>query len=377
MSESGEGPRIVARYQLTGREAEARAAADRVCFDQTVEAAEESLPPGLRAEVVGRIEAFRLLSPARYEAAISYPGRLLGGRCAGLLNLLFGTSSLRAGVRLLSFELPDELLLRWRGPRLGIRGLRDATGVHDRPLVCAVLKPLGRSPRDLAELAAQFTRGGVDLIKDDQGLMDQSFCPFDERIARCAEAVAQGAAERGRPCLYFPHVSGEPEEMRRRARRAAVAGAGGLLVAPGLTGFGALQELADDEACALPIASHPSLLGTYGVDPDSGIAPAALYGRLPRLAGADISIYPTFGTGYAMTRADCTAVAEACRTPWRQITATLPTAAGRIGPEHVAELGALYGRDVLFILGSRVQQDPAGVAAATGRFVREIERAVG
>jgi ribulose-bisphosphate carboxylase large chain len=148
-------------------------------------------------------------------------------------------------------------------------------------------------------------------------------------------------------------------------------------VAPGLTGFGALQELADDEACALPIASHPSLLGTYGVDPDSGIAPAALYGRLPRLAGADISIYPTFGTGYAMTRADCTAVAEACRTPWRQITATLPTAAGRIGPEHVAELGALYGRDVLFILGSRVQQDPAGVAAATGRFVREIERAVG
>jgi ribulose-bisphosphate carboxylase large chain len=62
-------------------------------------------------------------------------------------------------------------------------------------------------------------------------------------------------------------------------------------------------------------ASHPSLLGTYGVAPDSGIGPAVLYGRLPRLAGADISIYPTFGTGYAMTRSDCMAVAEACRAP--------------------------------------------------------------
>ena len=35
----------------------------------------------------------------------------------------------------------------------------------NRPLVCAVLKPLGRSPKELAKLAAQFVRGGADLIR--------------------------------------------------------------------------------------------------------------------------------------------------------------------------------------------------------------------
>ena len=373
-SGSGSEPRIAAFYQVTGEEDEARAKADRICLDQTVEADEELLSPQLRAHIVGRMEQFRPVSSSRYQATISYPGHLVERHCTDLLNLLFGTSSLRSGVRLLSFELPDELLSRWNGPQFGLHGLRDASGVRDRPLVCAVLKPLGRSPRDLAELALQFALGGVDLIKDDQGLMDQPFCPFDERVARCAEAVGKGAAERGRPCLYFPHISSPPEEMPRRALRAKQVGAGGLLVAPGLTGFDALQASAHDQALGLPIASHPSFLGTYAVDPDSGIAPAVLYGQLPRLAGADISIYPTYGTGYSMTRGDCSAVAACSRAPWRHLKPTMPTAAGRIAHDHVAELGSLYGRDVLFILGSRVQQDPAGVVAATRRFVSEIER---
>jgi ribulose-bisphosphate carboxylase large chain len=164
--------------------------------------------------------------------------------------------------------------------------------VHNRALVCAVLKPLGLSPRELSDLAFKFAVGGADLIKDDQGLMDHPFCPLEERVARCAEAVAKGVAQRGRPCLYLPHVSGPVDEMSRRARWAKEAGAGGLLIAPGLTGFDALRAVADDDTVALPIASHPSFLGSYAVHPDNGIAPAALYGQLPRLAGADLSIYP-------------------------------------------------------------------------------------
>ena len=237
-----------------------------------------------------------------------------------------------------------------------------------------MLKPLGRSPQELADLAFRFTLGGVDLIKDDQGLMDQSFCPFDERIARCAEAIAKGAAERGRPCLYLPHVSGPSDRMRRRAQRAKQAGAGGLLVAPGLTGFDALRTLAEDDAVSLPIMSHPAFLGSYAVHPDSGIAPAALYGQLPRLAGADISIYPGYGTGYAMAKEDCLAIAAACRSPWGHLRPALPTAAGRIGFEQAAELGSFYGRDVVFILGSRIQQDPRGLIPATQRFVNEVEQ---
>ncbi len=130
-----------------------------------------------------------------------------------------------------------------------------------------------RTPRELADLAFQFALGGADVSKDDQGLMDQPFCPFNERVSRCAEAVTKGAMQRGRPCLYMPHVSGSLDRMRRWAHRAKRAGAGGLLVAPGLTGFDSLRALAEDDALALPIASHPSLLGSYAAHPTSGIAP--------------------------------------------------------------------------------------------------------
>ena len=369
--------RVIAVYRVTGSEAEARAKAERVCIDQTVEASEEVLTPDLRERIIGRIEEFCLLSPNRYEVHITYSDALVGHDCAGLLNVLFGTSSLRSGVRLMSWDLPASLLLRWRGPRFGVQGLREATGVSRRALVCAVLKPLGRSPRELAELAYQFTLGGADLIKDDQGLMDQSFCPFDERVAQCAEAVAKGMAQTGRPCLYFAHVSGPLEVMRLRARRARDAGAQGLIIAPGLIGFDALKTLAEDDSLALPILSHPSFVGTYAVDQDSGIAPAALYGQLPRLGGADVSIYPSYGAGFAMTKEECLRIAAACRSPWHHIRPMLPTAAGRIGFEQVGEFGPFYGRDVVFILGSRIQQDPQGLIAATRRFIKEVERCAG
>ncbi len=53
-----------------------------------------------------------------------------------------------------------------------------------------------------------------------------------------------------------------------------------------------------------------------------------------------------------MTRGHCSAVAAACRSAWHPIRPTAPTAAGRIGVEHVAELEPLYGRDVVFVLGA-------------------------
>ena len=53
---------------------------------------------------------------------------------------------------------------------------------------------MGLSATDLAELAYRFALGGIDLIKDDHGLTNQPFCPFEERVRRCAEAVARRTA---------------------------------------------------------------------------------------------------------------------------------------------------------------------------------------
>ena len=361
---------ITAIYEVDGPERQARAQAERICLDQTIEGEADLLPPSLRATIVGRLEKIQPLSSGRYEATIRYAGDLIGRECSDLLNLLFGTSSLRSDVRLRSFTLTKGLLSSWRGPRYGIDGIRQAVGVSNRPLVCAVLKPLGRTPNELGALATQFVQGGVDLIKDDQGLLDQPFCPFQERVAYCAEAIATGSAQRGRPCLYFAHISGAVDSMRERAAQAKALGVTGLLIAPGLTGFDALRALALDESLALPIASHPSLLGTFVSQRGDGLAPQVVYGLLPRLAGADMSISPSFDTGYVMSKDDCVSVAVGCRRSWDHIRPTMPSVGGRMGPDRIAELTQSLGRDVVFVLGSRIQQDQRGVVAAIQEFQR-------
>jgi ribulose-bisphosphate carboxylase large chain len=369
------GSRFLVDYHLSGTEAEARAKAALVCIDQTVEAPIDIVQAG-HEQILGRLE--RLIpAEAGYDATISYPVELVGGSCAQLLNVLFGISSLRQGIRVLRFDPPPSVLEPWPGPRFGREGLRKLAGVAGRPLVCGVLKPLGSSVSVLAELAYQFALGGLDLIKDDQSLADHAFCSFDERVARCAEAVAGANRETGRTCLYFPHVGWSGSGLRSRCLAAKQAGAGGLLIAPGLTGFDALRETAADDAIALPILSHPALLGSFIVHADSGMSPSVVFGQLPRLAGADASLYPIYNAGFPMTGNDCRDVARAAGAPWGGLKPIFPTAAGRIGVERVKELCAFHGNDVLFILGSSIQRQEAGLVAACRAFMDEVTRCAG
>ncbi len=366
--------RFTVEYRLSGTEAEARTKAALICNDQTVEAPDKIIPAGMiREQILGRVE--RLTGAgASSLAAVSYPVELLGRDCAQLLNVLFGISSLKPGVRVERLDLPEAALRDWPGPRCGRSGLRDLVGVPVRPLVCGVLKPLGLSPAALADLAYQFALGGLDLVKDDQGLADQSFCPFEERVARCVDAVAKANRETGRRCLYLAHVTGRWETMKQRALYAKRAGAGGLLVCPGLAGFDALRDLSLDDAVALPILSHPALLGSFAIQADSGMAPAVLFGQLPRLAGADASLYPIYHAGFPITRDDCRAIAKACGESWGRLKPIFPTAAGRMGFERVLEMCEFYGQDLLFILGSSIQQHRAGLVKACQLFMDEVTR---
>lgn len=363
---------LTAVYEVNGPEKKARARAERICLDQTIEADADLLAPALRDKIIGCLEEVRPLSSGRYEVVIRYAGDLVGKEHSDLLNLLFGTSSLRQDVRLLSFSLTQGLLSSWSGPRYGITGLRGEVGVSNRPLVCAVLKPLGRSPAELAELGAQFVRGGADLIKDDQALLNQRFCPFNERVARCAEAIADASVQRGRACLYFAHVSGALDTMRQRAGEAKRLGATGLLVAPGLTGFDGLRALAVDESIALPIASHPTCFGTCVSQEGAGLGPAVAYASLPRLAGADVTIYPGFDSGYGMSKKACVAVAVSCREPWHHLQPTMPAVGGRLAVDRSGDLIAALGQDIVFVLGSRMQQSERGVVAAMEEFQRAV-----
>jgi ribulose-bisphosphate carboxylase large chain len=346
------GERFTAIYHLTGREAGARAKAQDLCLEQTVE-----LPDALvqdetiRAHVLGQIESLSPVGEDLFEARISFAIEIVGGELTQLVNVLFGNISIKSGIRLERIELSPSLLQHFGGPRFGRKGVREYLQVPERPLLCTALKPMGMSADELAALAYQFALGGIDIIKDDHGLANQSFAPFDERVTKCAQAIARANEETGGHSVYAPNITAPVPLVFERALFAKRQGAGALLICPGITGLDTMREIADDDRIAIPILSHPAMQGSFIADRTSGISHFCLFGQWNRLAGADAAIFPNAGGRFSFTMDDCRELSAGCGVEMERIAPIFPTPAGGMSLDRIPEMRAMYGRDVIFLVG--------------------------
>ena len=346
------GERFKVIYRLLGDEAEARATAEDTCLEQTVEFPGELVPDGdIRDSILGRIESLGPVDSNHYEAEINYAVETTGFELIQLLNVIFGNTSLKPGIRVERLELSDSLLQAFKGPRFGREGLRALLDVPDRPLLCTALKPMGLPPEELGKLAYQFALGGIDFIKDDHGMADQAFAPYQERVQRCVEAVDRANRETGHRCLYLPNVPGPADRIIDRALFARQAGAGGLLVSPGLLGLDTMRQIADDDRIGLPIMSHPALQGSFVTCPDNGISHYTIFGQIPRLAGADASIFPNYGGRFSFTVQECVSIVDGTSAPMSHIRSILPVPSGGMSLERVPDMLEVYGRDIISLVG--------------------------
>ena len=365
------GERLAAVYRIQAAdEAAALARARDICLEQTVEFPAALIPnAAIRDQIVGAVDALAAVGAGAWDATIRYPVEAAGGELTQLVNLLFGNVALQPGVRLMDFHLPKAMLTDIRGPRFGIGGLRRLLAVHDRPLLCTALKPMGLSPQALAGLAYELALGGIDLIKDDHGLADQPFCPFHERVPRCAEAVQRANRETGRHAVYLPNVTAPAHLVQSRAFAARDAGAGGLLFCPGLAGLDTMRMLTDDDGLGLPVLSHPAFIGGLAVSPTAGLSHAVLYGRLNRLAGADAAIFPHHGGRFSYAEAECRDIVAGCTDAIGALAPIFPVPAGGMQLARVPELRAYYGRDCILLIGGDLHAGDEGLVARARRFV--------
>ncbi len=338
-------------YRIGGDEREARAKAEAICIEQTVEFPADEVPAGvIRDHVFGRIELFERIEPDVFKAVISYAVEIAAGELPQLLNVIFGNSSIKPGIRVEHIHLPEVLLQQFNGPRFGREGIRKLLGVPKRPLLSTAIKPMGLSCRELADLAYQFAVGGMDMIKDDHGLTDQCCAPFEERVQQCAEAVRRACRETGQKSIYVANITAPHREVMRRARFAKAAGAGGLMVAPGLVGFDLMRELADDDSVGLPIMTHPALQGSF-VTGRNGMSHSVIFGQLARLAGADATIFPNFGGRFSFSRAACKEIADATHSVMGHVKPIFPAPGGGMSLDRVPEMLETYGQDLIFLIG--------------------------
>ena len=102
---------------------------------------------------------------------------------------LFGLGALN-GVRLEDVTFPKEITSQFKGPKFGAEGIRKALGRPEKPLVGTIVKPkIGLSPEKTAEYVYKAGSGGLTNSKDDETLVDQPFCPIQDRTVKVAEAL--------------------------------------------------------------------------------------------------------------------------------------------------------------------------------------------
>jgi len=345
------GERFSVIYRIFGSETEARAKAEHICIEQTVEFPADEVPEGIiRDHVFGRIELFEAWDRDSFKVVISYANEIAAGELTQLLNVIFGNSSIKPGIRVEHLDLPESLLRQFKGPRFGREGLRKLLNVKKRPLLSTAIKPMGLSCTELADLAYRFALGGIDIIKDDHGLTDQCCSRFEERVKLCADAVQRAGRETGIPSIYIANITAPNRHVLKRACIAKTAGAGGLMLAPGLVGFDAMRDIANDNAIGLPILTHPALQGSF-VTGQNGISHGVIFGQLARLAGADATIFPNFGGRFSFSRQECADIVHATEEPMGHLKSIFPAPGGGMGLDKVPDMLATYGQDLIFLIG--------------------------
>jgi len=363
------GERFRCTYHLHGTGAEAAQTAADICVEQTIEYPQDLVhDPDIREQIFGCVESLRPIDAGLHEAVIAFPVEVAGVELTQLLNVAFGNISLKPWIRLVNLELGCGVLSAFRGPRFGVAGLRRRIGV-ERPLLASALKPMGLDEAAFASLARRYALGGLDLVKDDHGLANQPFARYASRVERCAEAVREASRETGAVCLYAPNVTAPADRIVARARHAKAAGAGALLVAPGLCGFDAMRQLADDDTLGLPILAHPAFLGAFVVSPGHGISHGTLFGLLMRLAGADVTIFPSYGGRFSFSIFDCREIVVASRAPLGSLAPIFPAPAGGMRLPNVPAMREVYGRDTLFLVGGDLHRGEGDVVARCREFV--------
>jgi ribulose-bisphosphate carboxylase large chain len=357
---------LTAIYRVQAAAGQIEGIAEAIALEQSVEVPRAAVHDRYVAEqVAGRVKGIREVHDGTFDVAVELFTVTTGGDVAQIVNMLFGNTSLQDRVALVDVDFPPDLLARFPGPRFGAVGLRRVLGVADRPLTCVALKPQGLPVERLASMAYTLAAAGVDVIKDDHGLADQSYSPFAARVAACQRAVLRAAQDTGHRALYAPSVVGSPRRTMEQVRVARREGAGAVLLAPALLGLPAFAELVDDDV-EVPVLAHPAFAGA------TRIAHPLLLGTWFRLLGADATIFPHSAGRFAFSEATCRDIVARGHAPLGPHLATMPVPAGGLQLDGIEAALAFYGNDVMLLMGGSLLIEPDEVGPRAERFVAAV-----
>jgi len=286
---------------------------------------------------------------------------------------LFGLGALK-GVRLEDVTFPKEILNQFKGPKFGADGIRKALDRPEKPLVGTIVKPkIGLNPKKTAEYVYEAGSGGLTNSKDDETLVDQAFCPIEDRTIAVAEALDRLESE-GHKMMHAINVSTRGDRIVELAEKVQSWGARELMVDVITCGFGAVQALAEDPFIKVPIHVHRTMHGAFTKDPLHGVAMLPLT-KLTRMCGGDALHIGTLGVGKMSGSTKEDSNLTACLgndVPYKTV---MPVCSGGVYPGIVEAIVKKAGNNVQIQAGGGVAGHPGGVRAGAMGMSQAVDAA--
>ncbi len=138
-------------------------------------------------------------------------------------------------------------------------------------------------------------------------------------------------------------------------------------------GLPALQALAEDDEVNVPILAHMDCAGALYESHYSGMSSHLVLGKLPRLAGADVVVFPAPYGKAPFLKERFLPCADAMTYPMHDLKPTMPMPSGGITPQMVPTCVADLGPDIMIGSGGGVHAHPMGPAAGAKAFRQAID----
>lgn len=309
-----------------------------------------------------------------YIVEIAFPWINFGAQIPMLLTTVAGNISMGGKIKLMDLKFPRSFTKEFRGAKYGIQGVRKILDVPKRPLLNNMIKPCtGFPPRVGAELFYEVARGGADIIKDDELLADAPFNTLEERIPLYMEACDKAREETGEKTLYAVNITDSIPRVLENAERAIELGTNCIMINYLTAGISVLKALAEDPTIKVPILAHMDFAGTMYESPYSGIASSLILGKLPRLAGADIIVFPAPYGKAPYLKERYIQTAKTMTYPLHDVPPVFPMPSGGIAQPMVEDIIKDLGYDVVIGAGGAIHAHPGGPAAGARAFRQAID----
>jgi ribulose-bisphosphate carboxylase large chain len=268
--------------------------------------------------------------------------------------------------RLMDFELPSSALRYFPGPAFGPAGTRAVLGLGPDDLILGtIIKPTaGLTPEQVSQICYEAALGGMRFIKDDEKMLNVTYCPLAGRVKAVSAALRRAADQTGYNVLYAAHITAGPDRILANAHTALENGASALMVNFMAAGFGSLEMLARAQF-GVPIYAHCGGKEAFTRVPGQGIDERAIV-RFVRLLGGDYFRVSTVG-GYLVGSEQETISRQvsAMREMMGEIKPMMPAVSGGLKPANLAENLREVGMDALMLAGTGVTTYPGGIRAGS------------